>query len=201
MVPSSRPSRVSHSPSNYAEDLRHHLVPGERIELSLIGYRPTFLIHWKNPGYWRVVWESNPLRPVLQTGAGTTPTYHSLLVRVKGFEPSTPCARGRCSHTRLSYTLKFGAAGRIRTDTERVLSSLSPTNWTTAAYWCPRWDSNPHLADFKFAASTTWATGVNWWRCAGSNRRPSECHSDALPAELHPQYGALGGIRTPNLIV
>ena len=28
---------------------------------------------------------------------------------------------------------------------------------------------------------------VKWWRWTGSNRRPSECKSDALPTELHPQ--------------
>lgn len=26
--------------------------------------------------------------------------------------------------------------------------------------WCPQWDSNPHLADFKSAASANWAMGA-----------------------------------------
>ena len=26
---------------------------------------------------------------------------------------------------------------------------------------CPQWDSNPHLADFKSAASANWAIGAN----------------------------------------
>ena len=40
---------------------------------------------------------------------------------------------------------------------------------------------------------------VIWWSHAGSNRRPSECKSDALPSELWPQY-LFGGKVTRPLI-
>ena len=34
--------------------------------------------------------------------------------------------------------------------------------------------------------------GMNWWSWSGSNRRPPECKSGALPAELQPLLGDLG---------
>jgi hypothetical protein len=37
---------------------------------------------------------------------------------------------------------------------------------------------------------------VIWWRMTGSNRRPSACKADALPAELILHYGDAYGIRT-----
>ena len=39
---------------------------------------------------------------------------------------------------------------------------------------------------------------MKWWRMTGSNRRPSACKADALPAELilHYTYGDPYGIRT-----
>ncbi len=37
-----------------------------------------------------------------------------------------------------------------------------------------------------------------WWRQQGSNLRPSECKSDALPAELCPQYVFAVGSLSPN---
>ncbi len=35
-------------------------------------------------------------------------------------------------------------------------------------------------------------TPVNWWSWSGSNRRPPECKSGALPAELQPQKSNRG---------
>ena len=33
---------------------------------------------------------------------------------------------------------------------------------------------------------------IFWWSRSGSNRRPLECHSSALPAELRPHTGRIG---------
>ena len=40
---------------------------------------------------------------------------------------------------------------------------------------------------------------TNWWRRPGSNRRPSRCKRDALPAELRPPLGLLSV--TPPLAI
>jgi hypothetical protein len=37
--------------------------------------------------------------------------------------------------------------------------------------------------------------GKNWWSWSGSNRRPPECKSGALPAELQPQTSTACGTR------
>ena len=52
-----------------------------------------------------------------------------------------------------------------------------------------------HAANKEQTAQTT-----NWWRQAGSNRRPPACKAGALPTELYPQKtsGELSGIRTPD---
>src|SRR5262245_25104955 len=44
------------------------------------------------------------------------------------------------------------------------------------------------------------ATAFLWWSQAGSNRRPLECHSSALPTELWPLAGKARDIR-PRTIV
>src|SRR5919199_1955636 len=43
---------------------------------------------------------------------------------------------------------------------------------------------------------TTTPRNQIWWRMTGSNRRPSACKADALPAELILQNGDPYGIRT-----
>ena len=44
---------------------------------------------------------------------------------------------------------------------------------------CPRWDSNPHLADFKSTASTDWATRASALR--GLEPRPEVPKTPVLP--------------------
>src|SRR5690625_3672226 len=43
--------------------------------------------------------------------------------------------------------------------------------------------AEPEGADLQSAAFSHFATPP-WWRMTGSNRRPSACKADALPAEL-----------------
>ena len=48
--------------------------------------------------------------------------------------------------------------------------------------------AEPEGADLQSAAFSHFATPpqylIKWWRMTGSNRRPSACKADALPAEL-----------------
>ena len=46
--------------------------------------------------------------------------------------------------------------------------------------------AEPEGADLQSAAFSHFATPptYKWWRMTGSNRRPSACKADALPAEL-----------------
>ena len=55
---------------------------------------------------------------------------------------------------------------------------------------------NPEGADLQSAAFSHFAISpvkVIWWRLTGSNRRPSACKADALPAEL--------SLQTPQKVV
>jgi hypothetical protein len=49
--------------------------------------------------------------------------------------------------------------------------------------------SPPNRADKKTApqCKVLSVNSLRWWRITGSNRRPLECHSSALPAELIPR--------------
>ena len=51
------------------------------------------------------------------------------------------------------------------------LQSRKPTIDRTLDVWYPRWNSNPHCADFKSAASTSWATrACDWYSSPDSDR-------------------------------
>ena len=52
--------------------------------------------------------------------------------------------------------------------------------------WCRPEDLNPQPTDYKSVAlPIELGRQMNiWWRMTGSNRRPSACKADALPAEL-----------------
>ena len=56
-----------------------------------------------------------------------------------------------------------------------------------------------HIRDVKEAETIARASSREWRR-AGSNRRPSGCKPDALPAELRPRRGALERVSGPGLI-
>ena len=58
--------------------------------------------------------------------------------------------------------------------------------------------AEPEGADLQSAAFSHFATPpiFKWWRMTGSNRRPSACKADALPAELILQHGDSYGTRT-----
>ena len=45
-----------------------------------------------------------------------------------------------------------------------------------------------HRVEYKkpFNMLVDWSGNVKWWSRAGSNRRPLDCQSSALPAELRP---------------
>ena len=42
----------------------------------------------------------------------------------------------------------------------------------------------PQPTDYKSVALPIELGRLSWWRMTGSNRRPSACKADALPAEL-----------------
>ena len=46
----------------------------------------------------------------------------------------------------------------------------------------------PYLVNKKALRNSLSRKAFFEWRISGSNRRPSECHSDALPAELIPHF-------------
>ena len=86
---------------------------------------------------------------------------------VPGFEPGHDGIKTRCLTAWLypiNYDKKTGGGGQIRT-------------------------AEPEGADLQSAAFSHFATPPykvmkKWWRMTGSNRRPSACKADALPAEL-----------------
>src|SRR5574343_2000073 len=95
-----------------------------------------------------------------------------LLARKTGLEPATLGVTGRYSN-QLSYfrATNCGVPTGIRTPVIAVKGR------------CPR-----PLDDGD--VDTAWAVSAatsNWWRYAGSNRRPLACHASALPAELYPR--------------
>ena len=49
--------------------------------------------------------------------------------------------------------------------------------------------------------STNLSIGALWWRWGGSNPLPLECHSSALPGELHPQVFCRGEVCLPATCV
>ena len=54
-------------------------------------------------------------------------------------------------------------------------------------YECPRWDSNPHLTDFKSAASADWATraiGTDYFQVEISLRAEPNTESNILSVSL-----------------
>ena len=75
-----------------------------------------------------------------------------------GFEPARDGVKVRCL---TAWLYPNGGGGQIRT-------------------------AEPEGADLQSAAFSHFATPptYKWWRMTGSNRRPSACKADALPAEL-----------------
>ena len=91
-----------------------------------------------------------------------------------GFEPARDGVKVRCLP--LGYSPLIMVEGQIRT-------------------------AEPEGADLQSAAFSHFATlrliySIKWWRMTGSNRRPSACKADALPAELILQHGDSYGTRT-----
>lgn len=75
---------------------------------------------------------------------------------------------------------KNGSHGRIRTDTVRILSPLSPTYWTTWPLWSPSPDSNRETPVPKtdgFANLPRWGLA----RALGIEPRSSGLEADTLP--------------------
>ena len=95
-----------------------------------------------------------------------------------------------------------GGGGQIRTaepegaDLQSAAFSHFATPPSTKNRWCRREDLNPQPTDYKSVALPIELHRQIWWRMTGSNRRPSACKADALPAELILHYGDPYGIRT-----
>ncbi len=62
--------------------------------------------------------------------------------------------------------------------------------------WYRRKESNLHFLVRSEGYTPLYDSG-NWWRWTGSNRRHLACKANALPTELHPQFGGPKGNRTP----
>lgn len=80
----------------------------------------------------------------------------------------------------------------MRSGVERFkVPDLAYDNPAAPARWRPRGGSNsPHLIDNQAASPDAYEGKEetrNRWRWPGSNRRPSDCQSDALPTELQPR--------------
>src|SRR3569833_3409299 len=86
---------------------------------------------------------------------------------------------------------KIGCGDRTRTCDLRVMSPTSCQLLHPATTWmseCRRCGMDAAvLVDLPLK---------KWWRMTGSNRRPSACKADALPAELILHDGDAYGIRT-----
>ena len=64
-----------------------------------------------------------------------------------------------------------------------------------ALTWCRPEDLNPQPTDYKSVAlPIELGRLLKWWRMTGSNRRPSACKADALPAELILRFIMLGNV-------
>lgn len=57
---------------------------------------------------------------------------------------------------------------------------------STTDIGAPVWRSTPNPIGYEAAVKLKSLEPGLWWSQAGSNRRPLECHSSALPAELWP---------------
>ena len=84
---------------------------------------------------------------------------------------------------------------------ERIYSPPRLATSLPLHIWCRQEDLNPQPTDYKSVAlpiELHRQMYIKWWRMTGSNRRPSACKADALPAELilHYTYGDPYGIRT-----
>ena len=68
------------------------------------------------------------------------------------------------------------------------LQSAAFSHFATPPYFsekqCRPEDLNPQPTDYKSVALPIELGRQIWWRMTGSNRRPSACKADALPAEL-----------------
>ena len=100
-----------------------------------------------------------------------------------GIEPPTsPLSGVRSSH------LSYGPSARGSPSRERFachyppLSTHLPSVCPASPAACSRTSlASPPLNHRAFAAASS-----HWWSWSGSNRRPPECKSGALPAELQP---------------
>ena len=103
-----------------------------------------------------------------------------------GIEPTSVGTTIRCVN-HFATTAMAGTVG-IEPTSKVLETSILPLNYV------PIYDggggqirtAEPEGADLQSAAFSHFATPpiFKWWRMTGSNRRPSACKADALPAEL-----------------
>ena len=105
-----------------------------------------------------------------------------------GIEPTSVGTTIRCVN-HFATTAMAGAVG-IEPTSKVLETSILPLNYV------PIYNggggqirtAEPEGADLQSAAFSHFATPpqylIKWWRMTGSNRRPSACKADALPAEL-----------------
>ncbi|MDT5124656.1 MAG: hypothetical protein QOH54_300 [Mycobacterium sp.] len=72
------------------------------------------------------------------------------------------------------------------------LSDGSKCVLTCTFGWCPHWDSNPDLADFKSAASANWAMGASQFRATLGRFRL--VRRSPSPAVIHTGWASTGQI-------
>ena len=93
------------------------------------------------------------------------------LARKTGLEPATPGVTGRYSNQLSYFRANLGVPTGIRTPVIAVKGR------------CPR----PLDDGDVDTTNVLFLPYFDWWRYAGSNRRPLACHASALPAELYPR--------------
>ena len=78
---------------------------------------------------------------------------------------------------------------------------VSQTRVRTSTLWSPligtAGRNRTPISSFVARGILHYTTAVIWWRWTGSNRRHLACKANALPTELHPQFGGPKGNRTP----
>ena len=102
-----------------------------------------------------------------------------------GIEPTHAGTTIRCVNHFTTTAILAGVVG-IEPTSKVLETSILPLNYTPIYGGGQIRTAEPEGADLQSAAFSHFATPpiFKWWRMTGSNRRPSACKADALPAEL-----------------
>ena len=100
---------------------------------------------------------------------------------------SEPSAETERSETLGTSNSLVTAGTRARSGRKTAESQKPIHNFKEHRRPAPPASKSHSLKDTLYFGSSG-AAVAKWWSRSGSNRRPSECHSDALPIELRPHF-------------